>query len=157
MKVSETQFTNMDASEDVIMDTGIRSLICKLWNFKLITLMVKPASLFSAVDMLDNIKSQLCDKIDSRIGVKSTAAIPQHFIRLVQGGKPILNSKDLNLDQTLHIELKGSLKGGKGGFGSLLRSVKPKAQQDDNFEACRDLSGRRLRHINNEQRIREFH
>ena len=76
MKVSETQFTNMDASEDVIMDTGIRSLICKLWNFKLITLMVKPASLFSAVDMLDNIKSQLCDKIDSRIGVKSTAAIP---------------------------------------------------------------------------------
>ena len=119
--------------------------------------MVKPASLLSAVDMLDNIKSQLCDKIDSKIGVKSTAAIPQHFIRLVQGGKPILNSKDLNLDQTLHIELKGSLKGGKGGFGSLLRSVKPKAQQDDNFEACRDLSGRRLRHINNEQRIREFH
>ena len=92
MKVSETQFTNMDASEDVIMDTGNRSLICKLWNFKLITLMVKPASLFSTVDMLDNIKSQLCDKIDYRIGVKSTAAIPQHFIRLVQGGKPILNS-----------------------------------------------------------------
>ena len=152
MKVSETQFTNMDASEDVIMDTGIRSLICKLWNFKLITLMVKPASLFSAVDMLDNIKSQLCDKIDSRIDWSE-----KHFIRLVQGGKPILNSKDLNLDQTLHIELKGSLKGGKGGFGSLLRSVKPKAQQDDNFEACRDLSGRRLRHINNEQRIREFH
>jgi len=60
-------------------------------------------------------------------------------------------------DQTLHVELRGSLKGGKGGFGSLLRSVKPKAQQDDNFEACRDLSGRRLRHINNERRIREFH
>ena len=48
------------------------------------------------------------------------------------------------------------MRGGKGGFGSLLRSVKPKAKEDDNFEACRDLSGRRLRHINNERRIQDF-
>ena len=72
----------------------------------------------------------------------------------MQCGKDLTDSIDLN--QTVHVELRGSLLGGKGGFGSLLRSVKPKAQQDDNFEACRDLSGRRLRHINNERRIREF-
>ena len=62
----------------------------------------------------------------------------------------------MHLEKTLYVELRGSLKGGKGGFGSLLRSVKPKATQDDNYEACRDLSGRRLRHINNERRINEF-
>ena len=48
------------------------------------------------------------------------------------------------------------MKGGKGGFGSLLRRIKPKAKDDQNFEACRDLSGRRLRHINNEQRLKEW-
>lgn len=75
----------------------------------------------------------------------------------MQGGKDLGSFKELRTQETLYVELRGSLKGGKGGFGSLLRSVKPKAQQDDNYEACRDLSGRRLRHINNERRIREFH
>ena len=50
----------------------------------------------------------------------------------------------------VRVELKQSLMGGKGGFGSLLRSMKPKSKGDENFEACRDLSGRRLRHVNNE-------
>lgn len=83
--------------------------------------------------------------------------LPPDLFRLVQNGKDLSKPSDFQPNQTLHVELRGSLKGGKGGFGSLLRSVKPKAQQDDNFEACRDLSGRRLRHINNERRIREFH
>lgn len=46
--------------------------------------------------------------------------------------------------------------GGKGGFGSLLRSMKPKIKGDENFDACRDLSGRRLRTVNNEQRLQEY-
>jgi hypothetical protein len=46
--------------------------------------------------------------------------------------------------------------GGKGGFGSLLRSMKPKAKGNENFDACRDLSGRRLRTVNNEARLNEF-
>ena len=46
--------------------------------------------------------------------------------------------------------------GGKGGFGSLLRSMKPKAKENQNFDACRDLSGRRLRTVNNETRLNEF-
>jgi len=46
--------------------------------------------------------------------------------------------------------------GGKGGFGSLLRSMKPKAKGNENFDACRDLSGRRLRTVNNETRLNEF-
>jgi hypothetical protein len=57
---------------------------------------------------------------------------------------------------TLHVSIKGGLQGGKGGFGSLLRSMKPKAKQSENFDACRDLSGRRLRTIYNEQRLEEW-
>ena len=83
--------------------------------------------------------------------------MPPASLRLVQCGKDLSTTAGLHFERTVHVELRGSLKGGKGGFGSLLRSVKPKAQQDDNFEACRDLSGRRLRHINNERRIAEFH
>ena len=76
--------------------------------------------------------------------------LPSDFFRLVQGGKDLGKLSDLDTDKTLFVELKGSLKGGKGGFGSLLRSIKPKAKEDENFEACRDLSGRRLRHVYNE-------
>ena len=57
---------------------------------------------------------------------------------------------------TIRVELRGPLMGGKGGFGSLLRSMKPKAKGNENFDACRDLSGRRLRTVNNETRLNEF-
>jgi hypothetical protein len=50
------------------------------------------------------------------------------------------------------------LKGGKGGFGSLLRGAATKAGQKktNNFDACRDMSGRRLRHVNAEKRLEEW-
>lgn len=54
------------------------------------------------------------------------------------------------------LSVECGLKGGKGGYGSLLRSMKPKAKADQNYEACRDLSGRRLRHIYNERRLQEW-
>ena len=47
------------------------------------------------------------------------------------------------------------LLGGKGGFGSLLRG-QGMAARVDNFDACRDLSGRRIRHTNNEIRLKEW-
>jgi len=49
--------------------------------------------------------------------------------------------------------------GGKGGFGSLLRGAPSRVGQKKttNFEACRDLSGRRLRHVNNEKRLAEWY
>lgn len=42
--------------------------------------------------------------------------------------------------------------GGKGGFGSMLRAIGAQIEKTTNREACRDLSGRRLRDINEEQR-----
>ena len=49
-------------------------------------------------------------------------------------------------------QLKGGLCGGKGGFGAQLRALaRQKAtRKTTDFGACRDLSGRRLRHVNDE-------
>ncbi|KAM3684668.1 hypothetical protein ACJW31_11G061200 [Castanea mollissima] len=56
------------------------------------------------------------------------------------------------------VQLSGRLAGGKGGFGSLLRGAATKAGQKktNNFDACRDMSGRRLRHVNAEKRLEEW-
>ncbi|XP_055695625.1 splicing regulator SDE2 [Lutzomyia longipalpis] len=47
-------------------------------------------------------------------------------------------------------------KGGKGGFGSMLRAIGAQIEKTTNREACRDLSGRRLRDINEEQRLKAW-
>ena len=50
------------------------------------------------------------------------------------------------------------LRGGKGGFGTLLKgqSKQAGAKTTLDFGACRDLSGRRLRHINDEVKLRKW-
>jgi len=48
------------------------------------------------------------------------------------------------------------LPGGKGGFGSLLRSIGAQIEKTTNHEAMRDLSGRRQRDINNESRLKKY-
>lgn len=46
--------------------------------------------------------------------------------------------------------------GGKGGFGAMLRGGPTglRIKKTTNFDACRDLSGRRLRNTNAEQQLR---
>lgn len=46
--------------------------------------------------------------------------------------------------------------GGKGGFGSMLRAIGAQIEKTTNREACRDLSGRRLRDINEEKRLKTW-
>ncbi|KAJ3071228.1 hypothetical protein HDU98_005641 [Podochytrium sp. JEL0797] len=50
------------------------------------------------------------------------------------------------------------LRGGKGGFGSMLRAQggKMASQKTTNFEACRDLSGRRLKTVNDAKKIADY-
>ncbi|KAI4303415.1 hypothetical protein MLD38_039049 [Melastoma candidum] len=59
-------------------------------------------------------------------------------------------------NSTLSLSIR--LFGGKGGFGSLLRGAATKAGQKktSNFDACRDMSGRRLRHVNAEKKLEEW-
>ena len=54
------------------------------------------------------------------------------------------------------VQIVPRLRGGKGGFGSMLRSIGAQIEKTTNREACRDLSGRRLRDINEEQRLKNW-
>eukprot|EP01062_Namystynia_karyoxenos_P066378 TRINITY_DN60325_c0_g1_i1.p1 TRINITY_DN60325_c0_g1~~TRINITY_DN60325_c0_g1_i1.p1 ORF type:complete len:325 (+),score=115.13 TRINITY_DN60325_c0_g1_i1:76-975(+) len=49
------------------------------------------------------------------------------------------------------------LRGGKGGFGSNLRARgKAASQKTTNFDACRDLSGNRIRHVRQEKALEQW-
>jgi len=90
-------------------------------------------------------RGQSFDTFVNQIADKS--GLPPHCIRLTQNGKPILREEEFDPNAVVRVEIKHPLPGGKGGFGSLLRSMKPKVKGDENFDACRDLSGRRLRTV----------
>ncbi|KAL0712448.1 hypothetical protein Bca4012_019426 [Brassica carinata] len=95
------------------------------------------------------------DQIKQRI--YDHTKIPIHQQRLIHGGHQISDGSAVSLsDSTVNLVL--SLRGGKGGFGSLLRGAATKAGQKktNNFDACRDMSGRRLRHVNAEKRLEEW-
>ena len=51
----------------------------------------------------------------------------------------------------LCVDAKLVIAGGKGGFGSMLKSAKGGAKSTSNFGANRDLNGRRLRHVEQEK------
>jgi len=54
------------------------------------------------------------------------------------------------------LDIKIIERGGKGGFGSLLKGQPPVKKRTNNFDSCRDLSGRRIRHVNQEKMLREW-
>ncbi|XP_047340299.1 replication stress response regulator SDE2 [Impatiens glandulifera] len=99
---------------------------------------------------------------DIKNRIQEISGIPIHNQRLVSGGlhlddDSVLEAyEDSNDYPTLHLVLR--LPGGKGGFGSLLRGAATKAGQKktSNFDACRDMSGRRLRHVNAEKKLEEW-
>lgn len=66
----------------------------------------------------------------------------------------ILHGTDTIEDGNVHIIPR--LVGGKGGFGSMLRAIGAQIEKTTNREACRDLSGRRLRDINEEKRLKNW-
>ena len=71
------------------------------------------------------------------------------------GGRQLRDTKAISeygigRDSTLYLVLR--LLGGKGGFGALLRSG-ARGSKTENFDACRDLSGRRLRHVNADKQL----
>ncbi|XP_023025013.2 splicing regulator SDE2 [Leptinotarsa decemlineata] len=72
---------------------------------------------------------------------------------LTSNGKILHNDHILN-EQPVHIVPR--VLGGKGGFGSMLRAIGAQIEKTTNREACRDLSGRRLRDINEEQRLKNW-
>jgi len=73
---------------------------------------------------------------------------------LLYNGKKLHGMEILPQNSTVHVLF--SLPGGKGGFGSMLRAIGAQIEKTTNREACRDLSGRRLRDINEEQRLKKW-
>ncbi|KAM4694108.1 splicing regulator SDE2 [Discoglossus pictus] len=65
-------------------------------------------------------------------------------------------SLEAELQDGLTYSLEPRLCGGKGGFGSMLRALGAQIEKTTNREACRDLSGRRLRDVNHEKAMAEW-
>ncbi|XP_075985536.1 splicing regulator SDE2 [Anticarsia gemmatalis] len=70
-------------------------------------------------------------------------------------GRPVSDDCDISSTNNV-VRLSSKLVGGKGGFGSMLRAIGAQIEKTTNREACRDLSGRRLRDINEEKRLRKW-
>ncbi|XP_067884028.1 splicing regulator SDE2 [Heterodontus francisci] len=70
------------------------------------------------------------------------------------------NGRLVGEEEELHhggiYNLERRLVGGKGGFGSMLRALGAQIEKTTNREACRDLSGRRLRDVNHEKAMAEW-
>ncbi|KAL7987406.1 hypothetical protein Chor_006325 [Crotalus horridus] len=66
-----------------------------------------------------------------------------------------INSEGVLQDGALY-SVEPRLCGGKGGFGSMLRALGAQIEKTTNREACRDLSGRRLRDVNHEKAMAEW-
>lgn len=64
--------------------------------------------------------------------------------------------KQLESGKPCFVRVLFRLLGGKGGFGALLRKQANKGKKTKNFDAMRDLTGRRIRHSNAVDRIKEW-
>lgn len=92
--------------------------------------------------------------------VESGLGLPVCLQRLEWNGKNLTEERFEQLEQNdifVKVSVKGGLKGGKGGFGSLLKGGGNfSGQRTVNFDACRDLNGRRLRNVNDAKRLSEW-
>ena len=81
-----------------------------------------------------------------------TSGWPQQYLRIDGGSSWQANFPFCD------ILVVSSLRGGKGGFGTLLKgqSRQAGAKLTTDFGACRDLQGRRLRHVNDEIKLRKW-
>ncbi|KAM6433303.1 splicing regulator SDE2 [Rhynochetos jubatus] len=80
--------------------------------------------------------------------------IPEDSLYVKCNGR-LVNDEDALQNGAVY-SLEPRLCGGKGGFGSMLRALGAQIEKTTNREACRDLSGRRLRDVNHEKAMAEW-
>lgn len=97
----------------------------------------------------NDIISSIYDQIESIFGIERT-----QFVLVSKAGIKLNSKSQINENDV--IQFTPLVVGGKGGFGSLLRSFGKQITKSTNKEACRDLTGRRIRHVNNEKRLKDF-
>ena len=92
--------------------------------------------------------------------VKKAYGINTDEFRLTVDGEELpKSSKDLSemIKPLSVVKIELMVDGGKGGFGSLLRIAAAQKKHFNNFDSSRDMNGRRLRDIKNEQRLKEWY
>ena len=82
--------------------------------------------------------------------------LDKNLIYLISNGKILKEDEPLINFNNMIIETRVRLKGGKGGFGTSLKIQQAVKKQTKNFDACRDLQGRRLRKVNQERQLNEW-
>ena len=97
---------------------------------------------------------QFCNYITEREGLRRDDFVVASGTRLFKPN--FSNLQSINLRNNSHIDVIINLIGGKGGFGSLLRAIGAQIEKTTNRDACRDLSGRRLRDIKREDELRKL-
>ncbi|XP_047221240.1 replication stress response regulator SDE2 isoform X2 [Girardinichthys multiradiatus] len=80
--------------------------------------------------------------------------VPQQDFYVTTNGH--LSQLEDRLQNGAVYHLEPRLCGGKGGFGSMLRALGAQIEKTTNREACRDLSGRRLRDVNHEKEMADW-
>ncbi|XP_033861490.3 splicing regulator SDE2-like [Acipenser ruthenus] len=81
-------------------------------------------------------------------------AIPKTDFYIKCNGR--LTREDDTIRPGVVYSVEPRLCGGKGGFGSMLRALGAQIEKTTNREACRDLSGRRLRDVNHEKEMADW-
>lgn len=102
--------------------------------------------------------SSLQREVSSRLCVSDSAFHLLCQTQLLRVDHLVAASSSPSDPLVLRLVARAGLVGGKGGFGSLLRGATTKVgtKKTSNFSASRDLSGRRLRHVEAEQKIAEW-
>jgi len=86
--------------------------------------------------------------------IAAYTGVPGDQLRLKSGGRDLHDEMPLQTDFAVQVLLR--VVGGKGGFGAMLRTAGKNGVKTTNFDACRDLNGRRLRHVNSETQLRQW-
>ncbi|KAJ3225765.1 hypothetical protein HK099_006265 [Clydaea vesicula] len=102
-------------------------------------------------------------KADTTINdIKKLLNVADGYVLRTSNVIPTINTKLIHLLQensnVLFLTTSLPILGGKGGFGSMLRAQggKMNSKKTTNFDACRDLSGRRLKTIKDAQELANF-
>jgi hypothetical protein len=96
-----------------------------------------------------NSLEQIHNEISSQLNLSSN-----EFYLASQRGVKLSETSVIQHGDTLC--LCARVLGGKGGFGSLLRAFGKQITLSTDKGACRDLTGRRIRHVDNEKKLKDF-
>jgi len=89
-----------------------------------------------------------------KVCLMELGGLPREQFYVTLGGKLVDDWGSLTDDDNFHVHLR--VLGGKGGFGSLLRSFGSQFYKSTNQDMCRDLSGRRLKDVKEEEKLKKY-